>query len=327
MAKQIHHDQTQKKVYRLRNWSQYNESLKQRGALDVWIDKRALKSWQVKLPPARRRRGAQPIYSDLAISSTLMFGIVFGQRLRQTEGLARSVFKLMKINLPVPDYATLSRRGRRVKIKIPKRKYAKHEKLVLVLDSSGLKVFGEGEWKVRQHGYARRRTWRKIHLAVTPQGELRAVELTPNSVHDSQTAPSLIDKELAALKSVIGDSGYDARGVYRACMKRGVNQVIILPRRNARIWQHGNRAGTDHPRDINLRCIRRTSRKRWKERVGYHVRSLAETAVFRFKTIFGERLHARHLAQQGAEASIKVAALNRMFQLGMPDSYPELVTA
>ncbi|MGQ3684215.1 MAG: IS5 family transposase [Candidatus Loosdrechtia sp.] len=304
-----------KKSYRVRNWSEYNEALKQRGSLDVWIDENVQEEWHAE---PTGKRGAQPLYSDLAITSTLQFGIVFHQRLRQTEGLVKSLFRLMGINLEVPDYSTLSRRGESIRVSLPKED---KEKVVILIDSSGLKVYGEGEWKVRQHGYSKRRTWRKIHLAVTPEGEIRATELTENSISDDEAASKLLSQEESRIEGIVGDGAYDKKKVYDSCIGRGIPTILIPPRKDAKIWQHGNSNAEPHPRDENLRHMRSTSRKRWKEVVKYHVRSLVENTIFRLKSIFGDKLYARILDLQRTEVTIKAAILNRMMKLGMPESY------
>lgn len=303
------------KKYKVRNWSEYNESLVQRGSLEVWIEENILKDWRAQ---GNGKRGGQPIYSDLAIKLTLQFGQVFRQKLRQTEGLVRSVFKLMQVDLEVPDYSTLSRRGETVVVRLAK---DHKDKVALVIDGSGLKVYGEGEWKVRQHGYSKHRTWRKIHVALTPDGELRAVDLTPNSISDDAVFANLIQQETARIEKVAADGAYDRRKVYQVCQQKEIQQVAIPPQENAKIWQHGNCKAPPHPRDINLRLIRKTSRKRWKELVGFNTRSLAETAVFRFKTIFGDHLNARKLPTQLTEVLIKTSILNKMRTIGMPESY------
>lgn len=278
-----------KKKYKVRNWPEYNEALKKRGALDVWIDEKALENWYAK---PSGKKGAQPKYSDMAIKITLQFGKVFRQRLRQTEGLVVSLFKLMNVMLDVPYYSTLSRRGSSAKVKLPK---DEKEKVTIVADSSGLKVYGEGEWKVRKHGYSKRRTWRKFHLAIDPDdNEIRAVEVTENSVSDSETTKGLINQEEADIEAFAGDGAYDTRTVYDLCIERNVQDILIPPQKNAKIWFHGSSSSPSHPRDANLRAIRKSSRRKWKEDVGCHVRSLSETGMFRFKTIFGDKLDARN---------------------------------
>jgi Transposase DDE domain len=302
--------------YKVRNWSEYNEVLKQRGALDVWVDKQALEEWYAK---PNGKRGAQEVYADFAIILTLQFGAVFGQCLRQAEGFASSLFRLMNINLDVPNFSTLSRRGASVTVTLPK---DEKEKVKLVVDSTGLKVYGEGEWKVRKHGWGKHRTWMKLHLAVDPDtGELRAAELTGNDTHDSAVVPELLKQETAKIGVFAGDGAYDTRGTYNECEKRNVEKLLIPPQENAKIWRHGNQSGAPHPRDENLREIRKTTRKKWKENSGYHIRSLSETAMFRWKTIFGGLLNARDFARQKTEILIKSRILNRMTKIGMPESY------
>ena len=149
-----------KAIYHIRNWSAYDRALVQRGSLTLWISEEALVAWGYHGP---RQRGAQFDYSDQAIEAMLTLKEVFHLSNRAAEGLVRSVFALLPVALPVPDHSTLSRRGRTVHLQLPKRARGP---LHVVMDSSGLKVYGEGEWKVRQHGWSKRRTWRKMHLSV-----------------------------------------------------------------------------------------------------------------------------------------------------------------
>lgn len=304
-----------KKKYYVRNWPAYNEMLKQRGNIEVWAKvEEILECWHAE---PSGKRGAQQVYSDFAITFALQLGLVFGQRLRQAEGMTASLFRIMGTVLPVPNYSTLSRRGASVTVSLLK---TPKERVVLVIDSTGLKVYGEGEWKVRTHGWSKRRTWRKFQAALTPDGEFRAVALTENSVGDSEVVGELLDQEPAVVDALAGDGIYDTRNVYDLCGERAIADIRIPPQENAKIWNHGNSHAPPHPRDENLRQIRKTSRSQWKEAVGYHVRSCAENGFFRFKTIFGDRLNARKLPQQVTEAGIKASILNRMWQLGMPES-------
>lgn len=304
-----------KKQYKVRNWKEYNEALKARGRLDVWVEKGIMEQWYAK---PSGTRGAQEKYSNLAIETTLRIGHVFRQKLRQTEGLVKSLFSFMKLSLDIPNFTTLSRRGETVEVRLPK---DEKEGLVMLIDSTGFKVFGEGEWMVKKHGWSKHRTWRKFHFAVDPDGEFRAVELTENSVGDSETVQDLFNQESASIDTLITDGAYDTKNVYDVCKERNVPHIVIPPREGAKIWNHGNTSGPPHPRDQNLRMIRKTSIKSWKEETGYHLRSLAENAVYRFKTILGNQLNARKLANQKTESLIKASILNRMMKLGMPDSY------
>ena len=219
-----------------------------------------------------------------------------------------------------PDYTTLCKRRATLAVDLSPSvvQRAKH----IVVDSTGLKIYGEGEWKVRQHGYSKHRTWRKLHLSVDEATQtVEAVGLTEAGVDDAAARCELLEQTPGFIEQVSGDGTYDKRKCYDACEERAVQRIAIPPQRNAHIWQHGNSSKPPLPRDQNLRRIRRVGRRRWKQETGYHRRSLAETAIFRFKTIFGNTLSTRTLPRQITEARIKGAALNRMTQLGLPDSY------
>jgi len=304
--------------YRVRNWAAYNASLVQRGSITIWVSPEIVRAWK-PLPDGPRQRGGQVQFSDMAIECLLTVRVVFHLTLRATEGFARSLFEMMGVNVAVPDYTTLCKRAKHLNVPLPT---TVHGPIHAVLDSTGLKVFGEGEWKVRKHGYSKRRTWRKLHLSVdSATHEIQAMLLTEASMDDAEATPELLDQTSAPVEQLSADGAYDKRTVYTTCAKHGVQTITIPPRRDAHIWQHGNGAAQALPRDENLRRIRAVGRQQWKQESGYHQRSLAETAMFRFKTIFGDHLSSRVLHNQKTEARIKCVALNRMTQLGMPDSY------
>ena len=303
--------------YHIRNWPEYDTSLRQRGSLTFWISQELIDNWTTTEKSGHR--GASPTYTDAAIETLATVKYLFGQASRQAEGLLSSVFELMRLSLPVPDHTTLSRRLARLPVRLPVRatEQARH----LVCDSTGVKVYGEGEWKVRQHGYTKRRTWRKLHLVVDEAtGEIIAAGGSTNSVSDGEMLPEMLGAVRGAVRQVSADGIYDQRKCYDA-INRVKARAAIPPRRGARIWQHGNSKDERLVRDENLRSIRKQGRKKWKQEVGYHRRSLAETTVFRYKTIFGDKSQSRKIENQFAEMFIKCAALNRMTHLGMPHSY------
>lgn len=307
-----------KTKYRVKNWTKYNQALKQRGSLELWINADILDNWRAE---PSGRPGNQPIYSDFAIQIVIQFGKVFHQKLRQTEGLLEDIFKLMGVKLSVPDYSTVSRRASRLKVVLCKKTAKKGEKQIVVIDSSGLKVYGEGEWKVKMHGRSKRRTWRKAHLGIGPDGEIQAAKLTLNSLADCEVAPDLLNQIESEIGAVAGDGGYDKEIVYQSLRDRGIKNVLIPPQKNAKIKWHGNLKCEPHKRDENLRQIRKIGRRKWKERSGYHVRSLIEATMFRLKTILGEKLNARKFENQATEFLVSCNILNRMSALGMPNSY------
>jgi hypothetical protein len=322
MKKKARKAKAQKKKktsYRVRNWSSYNKSLVQRGSITVWISPEVLEGWHPEME-AKRQRGGQVQYSEQAIECLLMLKAVYRLPYRQTIGFAQSILDMLSANVRVPDYTTLCKRSTELKVDIATSNL--NEVKHIVMDSTGLKIYGEGEWKVRQHGYSKRRTWRKLHLSVNADShEIEAIVLSDSSLDDAEAGKQLLTDTIGQIEQVDADGSYDKRKFYEASQARGVRHIIVPPRRNAKIWQHGNGKKNPLPRDQNLRRIRQIGRKKWKQETGYHRRSLAETAVFRFKIIFGNTLSTRTLSRQITEARVKAVALNRMTQLGMPDSY------
>lgn len=311
-----------KTTYKVSNWAEYDQALQQRGSLTVWISEEAFAEWEYHGP---RQRGGQKRYSELAIETSLTFRGLYHLPFRQTEGFMRSLLGLLGSELDVPDHTTLSRRQGPLSVQIAVR--PAQEAVHVVVDSTGLKVYGEGEWKVRQHGVSKRRTWRKLHLAVDEAtGEIVAETLTENAVDDADQVPPLLDAVETPISAFGGDGAYDKKKVYEALQARAHAQgepitISIPPRKDAKIWQHGNCQAPPHPRDVNLRYIRQHGRKKWKRDSRYHRRSLSETAMFRYKRILGSHLASRTLTNQKTEARIGCKILNHMTHLGMPNSY------
>ena len=317
MPKQKNTRSCPKTLYRVKNWSTYDQALVQRGSITIWLADDLEKNWKYA---GEKQRGSQYEYSAEAIAIMLTVKNVFHLPNRATEGFVGSIFAREGVRLPVPDHTTLSRRGKDLKVILPK-KVSGH--MDIVMDSTGLKIYGEGEWKVRTHGKSKRRTWRKLHIGADPDsGEIEAVELTENSVDDARMVDPLLRHIDQPIDHLAADGSYDKRKVYDSLRRHAPDAIILIPpRKNAHIWQHGNTKAERLTRDENLRAIRKLGRNVWKDSSGYHMRSLAETSMFRFKTIFGDRLSARLLETQATQASICCAALNRMTHLGMPESY------
>lgn len=303
--------------YRVRNWSEYNAGLKRRGSITFWLDEAAIEQWLVQEKTGKR--GASRKYSDLAVETVLTMKSVFHLAGRQAVGFVESVFELMQFDLAVPEHSTLSRRMAELEVDLPvvPKEGARH----VVIDATGIKIYGEGEWKTRQHGVSKRRTWRKLHLAVDEQtGEILATEVTLNDKKDGQLLEPLLNTIDEDIEQVSADGAYDGRDCYEAIRERQ-SKVAIPPRKDAKIWQHGNCTSEPHPRDQNLRLIRKYGRPKWKRLVNYHRRSIAETTMFRFKTIFGSQAATRTFDNQVAELKLKAKALNKMTHLAKPVSY------
>ncbi|MDP3980924.1 MAG: IS5 family transposase [Chlamydiota bacterium] len=302
--------------YKVKNWSEYNRSLKNRGSITLWMSEEVMEQWYYQ---GEKQKGGQYKYSDNCIEACCIVRKVYRLALRQTEGLVESIMEILQLALEVPDYTVLCRRAKALKISsVLVRKINKGEPLHIVMDSTGLKVYGEGEWKVRQHGCSKHRTWRKIHLAVNPEdGMIHAAEMTTNGVDDAAVVRPVLEKIKSKVKKFGGDGAYDKTKVYAILEKEKI-KPIIPPRKNARISKHGNSKGRAKPRDNAIRYIRQHGRKKWKKAVHYHKRSIAETTMFRYKTILGDKLQSRIFENQCVEALLSCKILNHMAACGMP---------
>jgi hypothetical protein len=223
----------------------------------------------------------------------------------------------MQANIPIPDFTSLQKRAAKLNIAIAVDPAARGP-VDVVVDSSGVKVYGEGEWRVRCYGVQRRRTWRKLHLAVDPQTqEIVAQVLTTKHVGDAGQVAPLLNQIESPVHKFYADGAYDHRHVFRTLAQQQIQPVIAL-RKNAAIQQHGNSASPRLPRDECIRQIRRYGRREWKRRAGYHRRSLAETAFSRLKRRFGDTFKNRRLDHQATEVALRCKLLNYFTRLGMP---------
>jgi hypothetical protein len=300
-----------KDKYKILNWSKYNESLKNRGRITLWISEDAINSWSYKGP---RERGGKIVYSDLAIETCLIIKQVFHLKLRQTEGFVNSLFEIMGIEKKAPDYSTLSRRAGSLQIELKTTRQTGN--IDIVVDSTGLKVYGEGEWKVRRYGWSKHRTWRKLHIGINGETqEVIAEELTENSTSDAEVIEDLLNKVDGKINSFRGDGGYDKKNVRKELRKRKIKE-IIPPQENA----VESRNPILKERNKAIKCINKIGRKEWKKQIKYHKRSLVEVAMFRYKTIIGDKINARKFKNEKTEVRINCSILNVMTNLGMPIS-------
>lgn len=304
--------------YKVRNWKVYNEGLINRGRIDIWIEEEELKQWNTPLRSGERGRPKK--YSDSAILMCLVVKKIYHLSLRGCRGFMISVFKLMGVSLSIPSYSQISRRSAALEVPLgyPPRK----GKIDIAVDSTGLKIYGEGEWKVRKHGWTKHRRWVKLHLAIDLASEqIVLADLSPNSVDDAKGCEQMIFSDrvkTGRIRSLTGDMAYDNRRLRKKLYKAGIGQIIPPISR-------GVASSGEDPfmadRDQALKYIREYGREEWKKREGYHKRSLAETAMFRYKTIIGPALQARKAHTQKTEAMIGVRILNRTMQLAKPLSY------
>jgi len=299
-------------TYRTTNWRSYNSALRQRGSLLIWFDPET--EW---LAAPRGGRGRPATFSDAAIQTCLMLKALFGLPLRQTTGLVASLLKLAGLDLPVPDFSTLCRRQKGLTVQIPYRPST--GALHLLIDSTGIKAAGEGEWSTRKHGASRPRSWRKVHLGIDANTmEVRAIEVTGSRIGDGPMLSELLAQ--ISLEEPIGtvtaDGAYDTRPCHAAIAAR--RAIAVIPtRRNGRPWKETT-PGARARNDI-LRATKRLGRSIWRSWSGYHRRSCIE-AKMRCLKLLGERLMARDFDRQTTELHIRAALLNRFTRLGTPET-------
>lgn len=306
--------------YVIRNWSEYNKSLIQRGSLTLWFSEDAIKKWHSTV--RTMQKGRPFLYSDDAILCSLLVRFVFRLPLRALEGFLKSVVLLLGLSILVPSYTQICRRAKGLEKSLPK--LSNRRPTDIVFDSTGLKVYGEGEWKVRQHGASKRRVWKKLHIGLDPMsGEIIVSELTNNGAGcgDGETAKHLISKLPKTTEKIFGDGGYDGIDFRRTGHEIGA-EVIVPPPKGATVH-----VGTKDPAQVNrnnavLEILglggTNEARKLWKILKGYHIRSLVETAMYRIKQLVGGTLSSRKWEMQKVETKIKCIIVNRMTSLGMP---------
>ena len=300
------------------NWKEY-EALVNRGKIPVWFDEETIQNWYEE--GRSGKRGRSKTYSDSAIRCGLTFREIFQLPLRATAGLVSSIIELMGLTLLTPHYTTFCRRQKEIPVVLTSRN--QEESLHIVVDSTGLKVFGEGEWKTRQHGISKRRTWRKLHLAVDEKThEIVMSVLSTNDYKDSEVFEELMDPIDKNIEQVSADGAYDTFKLHDYLSNRGIF-AAIPPQKNAKV-KYPELEESPCLRDKHIGEIEEWGRKEWKFLNNYHRRSLSETAMFRVKQLFDGRLKNRIFEHQATEAFIRCQALNTMTQLGMPLSYIDL---
>jgi transposase len=286
-----------KAKYKVSNWREYDQALQQRGSLTVWVTPEALEAWA---PAKTGQRGRPTSYSDIVIETAVML---------------RSIIQILGLDLPVPDHTTFARRSARLSLTTALKK--PKGPINVVIDSSGLKIFGAGEWLHEKHGGKPRRSWRRLHLAVDPDsGDILAAELTTTDEGDA----SLVGPPLERIDGpVSADGAYDGEPIYRTVAERHPDAAVVIPPRSTAV--PSDTAETEPTqRDQHIQRLAEKGRLGWQKAVDYGRRSLVETAFYRYKVLIGRSLRARTLSAQKIEARIACAVINRMTSLGMPVS-------
>lgn len=292
--------------YAKRNWSEYNKKLINRGSITFWLDQECLNSWVQKTGKKGR-----PSFSKLVIQAGWIIKSVYRLSLRALQGFLRSILKLLQLEIKSPHYSLFCKRAKEAAESL--HKLSNKLPTDLVIDSSGLKVTGEGEWKVKIHGSEKHRGWIKLHIAIDPKTqELIAVEFTNDKIADSAVLPKLVDKSPKSVRKVLADGAYDKASCRQYLLKRKI-EGCIPPRRHGR-----QRKGEEfNERNSDLKVISLLGGDEeafdlWKKLVGYHKRSLVESAFSRLKRLFGDRLNNKTLKNLEAETLFRCHVLNRM---------------
>jgi len=305
-----------KQTHKVTNWREYDASLRQRGSLTVWFTDEAVEGWRAEL---RTTPGGQPWYSPLAILTALTLRAVFRLALRQTEGLIGSVIHLLGLTLAVPDHSTLCRRAETLEVPRP-RPRRDGEPLHLLVDSTGLKLCGAGEWLLEKHGAKTRRSWRKLHIGLDADtGQIVAAALTTKEVDDGAEVGPLLDQVPGPLASFTADGAYDQEGVAVTVAERHPDAAIIVPPRSTAVPSEAAETAPTQ-RDRHLQSIAEYGRAAWQKASGYTRRARAEAAIGRFKQVIGDALRSRTDRRRATEVGVAVHALNRMLELGRPIS-------
>ena len=302
-----------KQRHRVTNWAAYDAGLRGRGSLTIWFTEAAIATWR---PAPRTTRGGQPRYSSLAITTALTLRAVFRLALRQTEGLIGSIIALLGLDLATPDHSTLSRRAELLALP---RLQPDTVPVHLLVDSTGLRLCGPGEWLVEKHGSKRRRAWRKLHIGTDANtGQIVAAELTTHDIDDGSEVGPLLEEVARPVASFTGDGAYDRDDVYSEVTERHPDATVIVPPRSAAVPSAAAET-TPTQRDRHLQLIAKRGRMGWQRISGYNWRALVEADIGRFKRVIGDALRSRTERRRTTEVGVAVHVLNRMLELGRPE--------
>ncbi len=307
--------------HKVTNWPAYDASLRQRGSLTVWFTDEAIAAWVAE---PRTTRGGQFWYSPLAILTALTIRVVFRLAYRQAEGLIGSVIGLLGFSLRVPDHTTLSRRAATLDVPQPRMAStgagagADSEPMHLLVDSTGLKLCGKGEWLLEKHGTKTRRSWRTLHLGVDARtGQIVASTLTPKDVDDASQAGFLLDQVAGPVASFTADGAYDQDRVYAGVAERHPQAAVVVPPGSTAVPSDAAETAPTQ-RDYHLQQITKHGRMAWQKASGYNKRARVEATMGRWKQVIGDELRAHTDQRRATEVVVAVHALNRMLELGRP---------
>lgn len=313
--------ESNKRIYKITNWKEYNTSLVNRGDITIYINDDVIKNWNNT--DIKKKRGGQKIYSDIAIEACFILGLLYKKPLRGTEGFVNSIFKLMKLSIKAPDYTTLSKRAKTLNIKKYKKDINIEGKINVLIDSTGIKISGSREWEVEKWKISKKAKWLKLHIATDEiSGEILAYTLTDGHSDDAKEVNELLEQIDRDIDTVKADGAYDEDHIYKLLEKKNVN-CLFPPRKDAVLS-----GSKDNPtiRDWNIKYIKEKGKQAWASKTKYNKRNLVENTMFRYKQLIGDSLKSKNHNAQNMEIAIGINLINQMTALGMPKSKRVLKT-
>lgn len=308
-----------KQKYKLDNWSTYNDSLRSRGSITVWLSEEAISKWYEQ-DREYDGTGSPKRYTDFAIITCHEIRQVYRLPLRQTQGFINSLFQIMRLDLECPDFSTLSKRLGALNINTPR--YKKTDKPMdgvhaIAIDSTGLKRFGRGEWHNEKYELSSKASWRKFHAGVNQSHYIEACVLTDRFETDDQQVDALLQQIDEVIDHFTGDGAFDKTPVYESILQHSPSADVVIPPCSNAV----EKTKSAPMRNRNIQEIKEHGRMVWQKKRQYGKRNLSELAMQRYQKILGNTMHARDFVRQKQEAMIGCGVLNKMTSLGMPSSY------
>jgi len=311
--------QFKKAKFKIENWREYNQALKGRGSITLWLSPEVIKAWYPK-KHKKKLPGGQLKYSNIAIETALSIKVAFHLPYRSTQGFLESIMQLMNIELDVPHYSRISRRADVLEMPALSN-ISPDETINVVVDSTGLKIFGAGLWHEEKHGLKKRRGWRKLHLTIDRSSHaIIAQELTTKDESDDAQVALMLKDVTQKMTHFSADKAYDKSKVYQAVQDHSGSKVTIAIPPIANAVTHDDKPSDFGSRNHNVAYIDRHGIYRWQAHSDYNYRALVETAMYRYKTIIGDKLYSRKMPAQKVESRMACVVLNKMTALGMPRS-------
>jgi len=305
-----------------RDWSHYNESLKDRGSMTIWLSNDVIENWYEQ-DRVYDGTGTPNLYTDMAILTVHEIRQVFKLPLRQCEGFINSILRLTNIDLACPSYSVMSKRLKKLNLIQPcyrKSHFSRDDIKMIAIDSSGLKCFGHEEWHTEKYQLTTKKQWKKLHLVVDQNQIIQSTILSDSHTQDQSVVENLISPIEEKVKHVTADTAYDNNPTYQILSKQFSVSDIVIPPQKGSSYHKKN----EFYRNRNIDEIKAYGRIGWQKKRSYGKRNQSELAIQRYKRILGNRLHARDFTRQQQEAIIGCSVLNKMMCITIGKIRPKI---